>query len=437
MKETADWKSYYRSRLMSADEAVQVVKSGDRVVDGHGPGQPTVLREAMIRRADELEKVEVICGFTLGKAEYCQPEYENSFVHNSVFNIETTRQAHWEGRADFTASPLSEMDRLFTTRLPVDVIFTHVTPPDENGYVSMGIDVSFTRAVVGSAKVVIAQVNNNMPWTYGDSVIHVTDIDRFVEGDIPIHIMPEAEKISDIDKAIAGHIATLIKDGDTIQTGVGAIPDTVLSLLGNHKNIGIHTELGSTGIMKMIEKGVINNSKKTLDRGKVICTLMGGTKDFYKYVDHNPMFEMRRSGYVNSPLIIAQQKNMVAMNSAIQVDLLGQVCADMIGPKQFSGVGGQLDFLRGAAMAEGGKSIICMPSTAARGTVSRIVLYLDEGAAVTDTRYDVMYIVTEYGIADLWGRTNKQRAKELIKIAHPKFREQLEKDYYEKIHRVI
>jgi len=329
------------------------------------------------------------------------------------------------------------MDRLFTTRLPVDVIFTHVTPPDENGYVSMGIDVSFTRAVVGSAKVVIAQVNNNMPWTYGDSVIHITDIDRFVEGDIPIHIMPEAEKISDIDKAIAGHIATLIKDGDTIQTGVGAIPDTVLSLLGNHKNIGIHTELGSTGIMKMIEKGVINNSKKTLDRGKVICTLMGGTKDFYKYVDHNPMFEMRRSGYVNSPLIIAQQKNMVAMNSAIQVDLLGQVCADMIGPKQFSGVGGQLDFLRGAAMAEGGKSIICMPSTAARGTVSRIVLYLDEGAAVTDTRYDVMYIVTEYGIADLWGRTNKQRAKELIKIAHPKFREQLEKDYYEKIHRVI
>jgi len=436
MKAKDNWKSYYNSRIMTADEAVRVIKSGDRVVDGHGPGQPTLLREAMVRRADELENVEVVCGFTLGEAEYCQPKYQKSFVHNSVFNIGATRQAHWEGRADFTASPLSEMDRLFTTRLPVDVLFTHVTPPDENGYVSMGIDVSFTRAVVDSAKVVIAQVNHNMPWTSGDAIIHVTDIDRFVKGDVPIHVIPEPEKISDLDKAIAVHIATLINDGDTIQTGVGAIPDTVLSLLGNHKDIGIHTELGSTGIMKMIKKGVINNSRKTLDPGKVVCTLMGGTREFYDFIDHNPMFEMRRSSYVNSPLVIARQKNMVAMNSAIQVDLLGQVCADMIGPRQFSGVGGQLDFLRGAAMAEGGKSIICMPSTAARGTVSRIVLYLDEGAAVTDTRYDVMYIVTEYGIADLWGRTNNQRAKELIKIAHPNFREQLTKEYYKKIYKV-
>lgn len=437
MKNTADWKSYYKSRIVSADEAVRVVKSHDRVVDGHGPGQPTLMREAMVRRAGELQGVEVITGFNLGNAEYCRPEYAKNFVHNSVFNNPTTRQANWEGRAEFTPSQLSEMDRLFTTKLPVDVLFTHVTGPDENGYVSMGIDVSFTRAVLDNAKVVVAQVNRNMPWTYGDGVVHVTDIDQFVEGDVPLPEIPEADNISAVERAIANHIATLINDGDTIQTGVGAIPDTVLSLLGNHKNIGIHTELASTGIMRMIEKGVIDNSRKTLDQGKVVCTLMGGTRAFYDYVDHNPTFEMHRSSYVNSPLVIARQKNMVAMNSAIQVDLFGQVCADMIGPRQFSGVGGQLDFLRGAAMAEGGKSIICLPATAAKGTISRIVSSLDAGAAVTDTRYDVMYIVTEFGIADLWGKTNTARAKELIRIAHPKFREQLEKEYYEKIYRVV
>jgi len=428
---------YYHSHIMSADDAVRIVKSGDRVLDGHGPGQPTMLREALVRRADELENVEMVCGFALGQAEYCQPKYQKSFVFNSVFNTGPTRRAHWEGRAEFTSSPLSEMDRLFTTRLPADVLFIHVTPPNKNGYVSMGIAVDYTRAVVDHAKVVIAQVNQNMPWTYGDSLIHVTDIDRFVLGDVPIHEIPVPEKISDVEKSIAGHIASLIEDGDTIQTGVGAIPDTVLSLLGNHKDIGVHTELASTGIMKMIEKGVINNSRKTLDRDKVTCTMMGGTRDFYTYVDQNPTFELRRSGYVNNPLIIAQQKNMVAMNSAIQVDLLGQVCADMIGPKQFSGVGGQLDFLRGASMAENGKAIICMPATAANGTISRIVSSLDAGAAVTDTRYDVMYIVTEYGIADLWGRTNRQRARELIQIAHPDFREALEREYYESIHKVI
>ncbi|WP_319521965.1 acetyl-CoA hydrolase/transferase C-terminal domain-containing protein [uncultured Desulfosarcina sp.] len=424
---------YYRSRIMSADEAVQIIKSGDRVIDGHGAGQPTLLREAMVRKADELENVEVICGFALGESEYCQPEYQGSFIFNSVFNMRPTRQAHWEGRAEFTPAPFSELDRLFTTRLLPDVLFIQVTPPNKQGYVSMGISVDYTRAVVDYAKVVIAQVNKNMPWTYGDALIHVTDIDRFVLGDIPLHEIPIPKKISKIEKSIAKHIASLINDGDTIQTGVGAIPDTVISLLSNHKNIGIHTELASTGIMKMIEKGVINNSKKSIDKGKVVCTMLGGTKEFYNYVDQNPSFELRRSGYVNNPLTIAKQKNMVAMNSAIQVDLLGQVCADMIGPKQFSGVGGQLDFFRGASMADNGKSIVCMPSTAANGTVSRIVPFLDAGAAITDTRYDVMYIVTEYGIADLWGRTNSQRAKELIKIAHPDFQEELEKEYYEKI----
>ena len=254
---------------------------------------------------------------------------------------------------------------------------------------------------------------------------------------VPIGEIPEATKVTEIDTSIANYIATLIHDGDTIQTGVGAVPDTVLSLLGNHKDIGIHTELASTGVMRMIEKGVITNAKKTLDQGKVVATLMGGTREFYDYVDHNPLFVMRKVSYVNNPLIIAQQKNICAMNSALQVDLFGQVCADMMGPKQFSGVGGQLDFLRGAAMAEGGRSIICLPSTAAKGTVSRIVPHLTPGACVTDTRYDVMYVVTEYGIAELWGKTNKERAKALIEIAHPKFREELDKAYFETIHKIV
>lgn len=430
MESINSWNNYYKSRIVSADEAISFVKSGDRVVYGHAAAQPASLHDALIRKANDLENVEIVHGFAMGKADYCLPEYEKSFIHNSIFNNKGTRKAHWDGRAEFTPVHMSELDKLFEIRLPVDVLLTQVSPVDKNGNVSMGISVDYCRGIVDHAKLVIAQVNPNMPWTGGDAVIPVTAIDYFVEYSDLIPEIPESTKISSVEKSIAEHIATLIHDGDTIQTGVGAIPDTVLSLLENHKNIGIHTELASTGVMRMIEKGVITNDKKTLDKGKVVCTLMGGTREFYEYVNHNPMFEMRRASYVNSPLIIAQQKNICAMNSALQIDLFGQVCADMIGPKQFSGVGGQLDFLRGAAMAEGGRSIICMPSTAAKGTLSRIVPRLDIGAAVTDTRYDVMYVVTEYGIANLWGKTNKQRAKELIKIAHPSFKETLEKAYF-------
>ncbi|MHC1760758.1 MAG: acetyl-CoA hydrolase/transferase family protein [Negativicutes bacterium] len=436
MSAIRDWESYYDSRVLSAEKAVKFVKSGDRVINGHAAGQATLLPKALIHRAGELENVEIVHGFAMGKADYCLPEYQKSFVHNSLFDNSTTRQAHWDGRAEFTPVHMSQLDKLFRTVLPVDVLFTQVTPPNKHGYVSMGVSVDYCRGAVDIAKIVIAEVNPNMPWTFGEAIIHVRDIDYFVESDAPIPEMLGPTEISDIEKAIAGHIASLVNDGDTLQTGIGAIPDTVLSLLGNHKDIGIHTELGSTGIMKMIEKGVITNAKKSIDKGKVVCTLMGGTREFYDYIDHNPTFEMRRCSYVNNPLVIAQHKNICSMNSAIQVDLLGQVSADMIGPKQFSGVGGQLDFLRGAAMAEGGKSIIAIPSTAAKGKVSRIVSRLDVGAAVTDPRYDVMYVVTEYGIADLWGKTVNQRAKALIQIAHPDFREALEQEYYEKIVKV-
>ena len=261
-------------------------------------------------------------------------------------------------------------------------------------------------------------------------MVPVTAITAFVESDTELPEIPEAVHVSETDKAIAGHIAGLVNDGDTLQIGVGSVPDTVLSMLTGHKHLGIHTELGSTGIMKLMQKGVIDNSMKTLDRGKVVCTLMGGTKEFYKFVDHNDDFLMRRSSYVLNPAVICQQKNMVAMNSAIEIDLLGQANSEMIAGKQFSGVGGQVDFLRGAMMAEGGKSILCMPST-------RIVAQLPAGAVVTASRYDVMYVVTEYGVADLWGKNNDERAKQLIEIAHPDFRAQLEKDFWEKIHKVV
>ncbi len=427
-----DWKEYYRQRVASAEEAVKVIRSGDRVVYGHAAAQPGALHDAMVGRAGELKGVEIVHGFALGKTDYCRPEYAESFVHNSIFNNAGTREAQWAGRAEFTPVHMSELDKLFRTRLPVDVLLTQVTPPNDRGEVSMGVSVDYCRAIVDHAKTIIAQVNPNMPWTGGEAVIPLTAIDCFVECGDPIPEIPETTQVGETDRAIAGHIATLIRDGDTIQTGVGAVPDTVLSLLENHRDIGIHTELASTGIMRMMEKGVITNSKKSLDAGRVVCTLMGGTREFYDYVNHNELFEMRRCSYVNNPMVIARQKNICAMNSALQVDLFGQICADMIGPRQFSGVGGQLDFLRGAAMAEGGRSIICIPSTAKKGTVSRIVPRLDDGACVTDPRFDVMYVVTEYGIADLWGRTNRQRAAALINIAHPNFREALERAFFER-----
>jgi len=291
--------------------------------------------------------------------------------------------------------------------------------------------------MMDACPLVIAQVNKNMPWVNGDAVVPVTKIHAFVEEDTELAEIPESTSVSDIDKAIASHVAKLINDGDTLQIGVGSVPDTVLSMLTNHKHLGVHTELGSTGIMRLMQKGVIDNSMKTVDPGKVICTLLGGTREFYDIVNHNDDFVTRKSSYVLNPAVICQQKNMVAMNSAIEVDLLGQLNSEMIGGKQFSGVGGQVDFLRGAMMAEGGRSIICLPSTAAKGTKSKIVAQFESGTVVTASRYDVMYVVTEYGIAELWGKNNDERAKALIEIAHPNFRADLEKDFWEKIHKVV
>lgn len=417
---------------MSVEQAMGLIRDGDLIVDGHGHGRSEIFGPALVKRAGELKDVRLTTGYNLGTAPHCQPEYKGAFKHISVFNTAHTRQAHWNGRAEFVPAHFSQLERTFTAWKP-NVLFTQVTPPNDEGYVSMGVSVDFTRAMVDVCPLVIAQVNPNMPWTGGDAVIPVTAIHAFVEQESDLPEIPEATTVSEVDRAIAGHIAGLVNDGDTLQIGVGSVPDTVLSMLTGHKHLGIHTELGSTGIMNLMKKGVIDNSCKTVDPGKVVCTLMGGTRDFYDFVDHNEDFIMRRSSYVLNPAVICRQKNMVAMNAAIEVDLFGQVCSEMIGGKQYSGIGGQVDFLRGAMMAEGGRSIICLPSTAARGTKSRIVARLGLGNAVTASRCDVMYIVTEYGVAQMWGNSNRERARQLIAIAHPDFREQLERDFFEQM----
>lgn len=431
----SNWKDYYKDHVVSLEEAVSKVPSHSSVVDGHGLGRSEILYKALLDRADELEDVKIICGWHLGTTDYCDPKYEGIFIPYSMFHSGTVRNAHWEGRAQYIPLSFSQQETYFLKNQP-DFLFTQVTPPDENGNVSMGVSVDYTRTALDTAKVVIAQVNKNMPWVNGDTVVPVESIDYFVEADAPVVELKTPDTFKETDLAIAKNVASLIDDGATLQIGVGAIPDQVLKLLENHKHMGVHTELGSPGLMNLIKKGVIDNSMKTLDKGKCVCTIMGGTKEFYAFVDHNPIFEMRRASYVTNPMIIGQQKNMCCVNSAIEVDLQGQVAADMIGPKQYGGVGGQNDFLRGAMMSEGGKSIICMPSTASRGTRSRIVPLLNPGACVSDTRFDTMYIVTEYGIADLFGKTVDERAQELIKIAHPDFREELEKHFYEAIHYV-
>lgn len=427
---------YYKEHVTTVDEAVKLVKSGDLIIDGHAHGRSEIFGPALMKRKDELTDVRLSTGYNLGQSPHCNPEYEGHFKHLSMFNTAGTRQAHWEGRADFFAGHFSQLERIYTSMKP-NVLFTSCTPPNEDGYVSLGLSVDFTRVLMDVCPVVIVQVNTNMPWTEGDSVIPCDRITAFVEEDTEIAEIPVSENPSEVERKIAENCAQLIKDGDTLQVGVGSIPDTVLSMLTNHKHLGIHTELGSTGIMTLMKKGIIDNSLKTINPGKVVCTIMGGTKEFYKFVDHNDDFVMRKSSYVLNPATICQHKNMVAMNSAIEVDLFGQLNSEMIGRREFSGVGGQVDFLRGAMMSEGGRSIICMKATAAKGTKSTIVSQLDKGTVVTASRYDVMYIVTEYGIAELWGKTNYERAHELIKIAAPQFREQLEKDYWEYIHKVI
>ena len=421
------WKDLYKNKLVTANEALKAVKSGDRVVIGHACGEPPTLVEALVDRAPELRNVEIVHMVAMGPAKYAQPGMEESFRHNAFFVGGSTRKGVEERRADFTPCFFSEIPRLFREGyLPVNVVLLQVTPPDKDGFCSYGVSVDYTQPAAECAAVVICQMNKQMPRTLG-AKIHLDQITHIVEKDEPL-IELKPPKIGELEKKIGENVATLIPDGATLQLGIGAIPDAVLLFLGKKKHLGIHSEMFSDGVVFLAESGVVTNSKKTVNPGKFVATFLMGTKKLYDFVDNNPDVIMMSVDQVNDPCIIGQHKNMISINSALQVDLMGQVNAEMIGNRQFSGIGGQVDFVRGASRSAGGKSIIALPSTASGGKISRIALDLDCGAAVSTSRNDVHYVVTEYGVADLRGKSLRERARVLISVAHPDFRAVLEAD---------
>ena len=427
-----DWNSIYKSRIKTAEEAVRVVKSGNRIFLTGNVAVPQKALSALVEYAPNLKDVEICQALTIGPADYVKPEMEGHLRVNTLFISHNVRKAVHEGRADFTPVLLSEFPLLFKRGiLPIDVAIIHVSPPDEHGFCSLGVEVGLTKSPAESAKVIIAEVNQQMPRTLGDSFIHVSRLSHIIPVNYPIPAMPMSEEgNSEVVEKIAGFIAELIPDGATMQLGIGAIPDAVLKYLRDKKDLGVHSELFSDGVIDLVNEGVLTNARKTLHPGKIIAGFMLGTQDLYKWSDDNPLIEMHRTEYVNDPFVIAQNERMVAINSAIEVDLTGQVCADSIGPKLYSGVGGQLDFIYGASRAKDGVPVIALPSTTTLrdGTlVTRIAAMLKQGAGVVTTRNHVRYVVTEYGVADLYGKTIRQRAQQLINIAHPDFRADLEK----------
>lgn len=415
--------------IASLEEALKVVKSGDNVFIHSVAAAPQYLINGLVARADELRNVTIYHKHTEGEAPYADPKYIDNFNIKVFFVGKNTREAVQTGRASYIPMFLSEIPILFRKRvIPLDIALVNVSPPDEHGYCSLGVSVSISRAAVDMAKIVIAQVNNEMPRTFGDGLIHMDNIDMMVYKDEPIHVLPVTPLTPQL-KMIGKHVASLIEDGATIQTGVGTIPDAVLPNLIHHKNLGIHTEIFSDGILPLIERGVINGSKKVIHPGTVLSSFAWGSKKLYDFINNNPLFMMRDSSYVNNAHLIQKNPKVTAINSAIEVDLTGQVCADSIGRNIYSGVGGQMDFIRGASLSEGGKPIIALPATTSKGE-SRIVAFLKEGAGVVTTRSHVHYVVTEWGVANLYGKTLRERAKELIEIAEPVHREQLEKDFW-------
>src|SRR5215216_1568611 len=431
MEKTMDWTSIYQSRIVSAEEAVRCIKSHQRIFLTGNVSVPQKCLAALVDYAPNLENVENCQALTIGPADYVNPEMEGHLRVNTLFISHNVRKAVQEGRADFTPVLLSEFPLLFKRgTLPLDAAIIHVSPPDEHGFCSLGVEVGLTKSPAESAKIIIAEVNQQMPRTLGDSFIHVSRLNYIVPVNYPIPEMAMAEDgNSEVVEKIAGYIADLIPDGATMQLGIGAIPDAVLKYLHNKKDLGVHSELFSDGVIELVNTGVLTSARKTLHSGKIIAGFMLGTQNLYNWADDNPLIELHRTEYVNDPFVIAQNERMVAINSAIEVDLTGQVCADSIGPKLYSGVGGQLDFIYGASRSKGGVPIIALPSTTALrdGTlVTRIAAMLKLGAGVVTSRNHVRYVVTEYGVADLYGRTIRQRAQQLINIAHPDFRVDLE-----------
>lgn len=427
-EEQSTWRQLYKQRLTSAHTAMSQIRSGDSIYIHSNAAAPAALLNALVNRAEELENVQIFHILTLGKADYAKPEYAKSFHVNALFIGANVREAVNAGRADYTPVFLSEIPNLFLTgALPVDVCLVQVSPPDQHGYCSYGVSVDCTLAARKSARLVIAQVNKHMPRTFGRSFVHVSRFDHIVECDT---LLPELEcSLPDqVETQIGRHVASLVEDGATLQLGIGGIPNAVLSFLQDKKDLGVHSEMLSDGIVNLIESGVITNDAKTVLPGQVAVSFVMGTRRLYDFINNNPLIVFQTSDYINDPYIISQNFKMTAINSAIEVDLTGQVSADSIGSTLYSGVGGQVDFIRGASRAKGGKAIIALASTAKNGTISRIVTKLQKGGGVVTSRADVHYVVTEYGIAQLYGKNLRQRAKALIDIAHPSFRAQLENE---------
>src|SRR5579862_9777614 len=419
------WEKEYKKRLRTADDALGCVKSGMRVYIQPGCAEPETLVEALMRRAPELHDVEIVHMMTMGCAPYVAPEMAGHFRHNAMFIGANVRAAINDGRADYTPIYLSEIEGLFESgEMPIDVALIAVSPPDSHGFCSFGVGVDTTLTAAKCARYVVAQVNDNMPRTYGDSFIHVRDIDALVESSRPLCALAKPV-VTDLQIAIARNVARLIEDGSVLQTGIGGIPDAVLPMLMDRKDLAVHSELVSDGVIPLIEAGVITGARKNFKPRKIILGFALGTKRLFEFVDNNPIFEFHPTAYTNDPALIARNDNMVAINSALQVDLTGQVCSDSIGNQFYSGIGGQVDFLRGASRSKGGKAIIALSATAKNGTISRIVPTLDPGAGVVTSRGLIRYVVTEYGVAYLHGKSIRERAKALIEIAHPKFRAEL------------
>ncbi|MCI0555084.1 MAG: 4-hydroxybutyrate CoA-transferase [Anaerolineae bacterium] len=427
-----NWTYSYQSRIMPPQEAVRIIKSGDRVFLTGNVSVPQKLLSALVDYAPRLNNVEICQALSIGPADYVMPEMQGHLRVNSMFISANIRKAVQDGKADFTPVLLSEFPLLFKNGvLPLDVALIHVSPPDEHGYCSFGVEVGLTKSAAESAKIIIAEVNQQMPRTLGDSFIHVNRLDHIIPVDYPIpevHFGQDGK--SEVIEKIAGYIADLIPNGATLQMGIGAIPNAVLKYLYHKKDLGLHSELFSNGVIELVNAGVLTSARKSLHRGKIIAGFIIGTQELYDWVNNNPLIELHPTEYVNDPFVIAQNERMVAINSAIEVDLTGQVCADSIGPKLYSGVGGQLDFIYGASRSKDGVPIIALPSTTTLkdGTyISRIVTMLKQGAGIVTSRNHVRYVVTEYGVANLYGKTIRQRTRELINIAHPEFRADLEK----------
>lgn len=426
------WKEDYRSKLRTKEEAIKAIMPHDNVYVGGNAAAPLCMMKALAERAKELKNVTLVHVLLLGEDPFKCEECEGVFHHNSLFVGESDRDSVNSGKSSYVPIHLHQIPKAIKSGVvKVDVAIVQCSPPDEHGFMSLGVEVLANKAAIEVAKTVIIQVNKQMPRVLGDTFIHVSKATYIVETDEPlIEISPPTP--SEVERRIGSYVAELIPDGATLQLGIGGIPNSILNYLKGKKDLGIHTEMISDGIIKALEDGIITCSKKTLHPGKIVGTFILGSKKLYELSNDNPIIELHPVDYTNDPSVIAKNEKMVSINSALQIDLTGQVCSDSIGTYIYSGFGGQVDFIRGAAASSGGKPIIALPSTAKDGSVSRIVSKLSEGAGVVTTRADVHYVVTEYGIAELWGKNLQQRAKALIKIAHPNFREQLEKEAKER-----